>query len=272
MIKKIIVYGFLIFITYVGLKYYSAYTLAIKLPSCADMQKFKQFDSSEKNSIKREDYLLMAKTYRCLETKQNFLEKWYFSFPKEWSNPSRQYVDPPFTEAELNANTTAIDADIKKDGQHLARIFSSDFVSETTQMLPDANFTVSDSEERKISVQHTIVAVKKLIENLRNFNPDSTEVMILKTRLVYSLDQLKLAYEDGLGLYEKASVSMAEGEALLAKPQSELKLHRDELLRLKYEMNDYELKFRSIQLKVSEIEKDLTQAADELNRLLQVNQ
>ncbi len=268
MIKKIVIYGLMIFLVYQGLSYYTADATAKKLSSCTNIQKYQQLD---KNSVPtREKLLFSAKAWRCVKLKQNFVEAFFFKVPEPWTNPSRQYVDPPFTEEELNEEVTVVDIVVKKDIQNFAKIFPSNVVNDITQQIPNVSLTASESDEVKREVQNKSAILKKLIDNLRDFKPESAEVMVLKTQLAYSLDQLKITYEEGFQVYADASKCMAEVDALLAKPKSELQLHRDDLLKFQSEMNHVELKFRGIQTREKQIEKDLIKVADEIDSLIRV--
>ena len=270
MIKKLVVYGLLIFLVYQGLSYYTSYTTAMKLKTCTDMQGYESVKLNAKSQ--RDKLLFSTKAWRCVSQKQTFIEKIMYKLPEQWINPSREYVSPPFTADELAEVVKVVDVVVKKDLANLVNIFSSDVVSELTLKPSNFSMTDSDGEKSEREIHHKLVALKQLIGSLRDFQPDSTEVMLLKTRLAYSLDQLKMICEDGLQVYVDASKSIVAVDILLSKPKSELQLHRDELLKLKSEMNHFEHKFKGIQAREEQAAKDLIKVADEIDSLIRENQ
>lgn len=267
MIKRMLIYAVLIFVSYQGLSYYVAYTTVAKLSSCTDIEKYRLLDKS--SVATREKLLFSAKAWRCVKLKQNFIEAFFYKVPESWTNPSRHYVDPSFTEEELKEEVAVVDAIVKNDLKRFVKIFSKDVLDEITLQI--TNIKLTESDKTKSELQNKSVALKKLIGNLRDFEPDSTEVMILKTQLAYSLDQLKITYEDGLQIYADASKSIVEADALLSKPKSELQLHRADLLKLKSEMNNFDLKFRALQAREELIAKDLISVADKIDGLIRAN-
>lgn len=269
MTKKILIYGVLIFLAYKGLSYYTGYTTLQKLASCPATQEVLRLKDS--SATLREKLLPTTKAFRCAKQQQNFVEALFFKIPEEALNPSREVVDPPFTEEELKEKVVVFDVTVKKDLENFVKIFSIDRMKSIT--LQRSNLSIAASENEKIisEFQNKSTALKGLIGHLREFHPESTEVSALKIQLVYLLDQLNLTYIEGLGVYTEASKYMDEGEVLLAKSKSELQLHRDELLRLKSKMNEFELKLRGILAREAQISRDLIQVADKIDDLIIAN-
>lgn len=265
-IKKVLIYGVLIFLAYKGLSYYTGYTTLKKLANCPATQEVLRLKDT--SATLREKLLPTTKAFRCAKQKQNFVEALFFKIPEEALNPSREVVDPPFTEVELKEKVVVFDVAVKKDLENFVKIFSIGRVKDITLQRSNVSITASENEKIISEFQNKSAALKELISNLREFRPESTEVASLKTQLAYSLDQLNQTYIEGLRVYTEASKYMAEGEALLAKPKSELQSRRDELLRLKSKMNEFELKFRGVQTKEVQITKDLIQIADEIDSLI----
>lgn len=76
MIKKLIVYGVIVFAVYQGASLYTTYTLAEKVSVCGVRYGMPQ--NIEKSELTRKDFLASAKTWRCVKRNQNSLETLFF--------------------------------------------------------------------------------------------------------------------------------------------------------------------------------------------------
>ena len=94
------IFAFLAYLIFKATIYYIFYTNSKKLASCSTASNAAQ---AKDRAVKtREDLLASTKAWRCLKQKQNFAESFFFDIREGWLNPSIEYVNPPFTEAELN--------------------------------------------------------------------------------------------------------------------------------------------------------------------------
>ena len=96
--KKILIFAFLAFLAYKASTYYFFYTSSKKLASCPTASKAAQ--AKERVIKTREDLLASTKAWHCLKLKQNFAEAHFMKIHEGWLNPSIEYVNPPFTEAD----------------------------------------------------------------------------------------------------------------------------------------------------------------------------
>jgi hypothetical protein len=187
----------------------------------------------------REDILASTKGWRCLREKQNFAEAHFFKIPDAWLNPSIEYVNPPFTEDELNQEDAVADEAMKRDLQEFRKIYSEQFVKNN---ISNINLATADAPE--VGYQRINKSLKLQISKLREFKPESTKIASLKTQLAYSLSQLEQSNSESIKLLNESSKIMALSNMLLTKPKEEIRAHKEELLLNQKELNTilYQLK------------------------------
>ncbi len=266
MIKKILIFAFLAFLAYKASTYYFFYTSAKKTTDCPTAKIVIQLEKSAKYT--REELLASTKAWRCLKLKQNFAEAYFFKIPDSWLNPSIEYVNPPFTEAELNPEVTLVDGAIKRDLYEFSKIFSKEVLKEITAESPDVN--IAKVEEVESHFQRKMDALKVVVAKLREFRPDSIKITTLKTQLAYSLSQFQQNISEGMKIYAYSNQKIAEGEVLLSMPKEQLKLHREELLSLKFEMDTLSAKIEQAQTREVQLAKELVKIADEIDELISI--
>lgn len=266
MIKKLLIYGLLIFLGYKGLSYYTVYTSSVKLMTCLSRQEIESIKNGAKSQ--RENLLISTKGWRCVNLKQNFIEKLFFKVPDQWINPSRTFVDPPFTEEELGIEPHAVNVEIKKDLQAFVAILSTDEVKNITALPADINW--AEIEQLKHDYEARSASLKNLIGKLRALKPDSIKVFELKTQFAYLLDQLRITNDEEIQLFTSAAQKMAESDVLLLKPKSEIRIHRAELLNLQSDFNLIVVKLQALQAKEGALAKDLVKTVDEIEHLGQL--
>lgn len=263
MIKKILIFTFLAFLAYKASTYYFFYTSSKKLASCPSASKAAQ--AKELAKYTREELLASTKAWRCLKLKQNFAEAYFFKMPDSWLNPSMEYVNPPFTEAELNSEVTLVDGAIKRDLQEFRKIFSDKFVEDFI-----ANIKLAKADAPETGYQRINESLKVLIPELREFKPESTKFASLKTQLAYSLSQVKQNNTDAINLHNKANFIMGSSEVLLAKSKEEIRQHKQELLRNQSELDTLVFQLENNVRKQEDLGKELLKTSDEIDALYKI--
>jgi hypothetical protein len=260
MIKKILISTFLAFVVYKASAYYFSYTSSTKLASCPTASNATQ---AKERAIKtREDLLASTKAWRCLKQKQNFAEAHFFKIHEGWLNPSIEYVNPPFTEAELNPKVTLTDEALKRDLIAFKAIYSQEFMK---QYLANMRLAHSGSPEK--GYQRVNDSLQVLIAKLRDFKPESTKFGTLKTQLAYSLNQVKQNNTDAISLNNKANLIIASSDTLLAKPKEEIRQRKNELLRNQSELDSLVFQLQSNVSKQEELGNELIKTSDEIDVL-----
>lgn len=266
MIKKILIFAFLAFLAFLAYKassYYFFYTSTKKLASCTTASKAAQ---AKERAIKtREDLLASTKAWHCLKLKQNFAEAHFMKIHEGWLNPSIEYVNPPFTEAELNSEVTFADEAMKRDLIAFKGIYSQEFVKEQL-----ANMSLAQSDTPEKGYQRINDSLQVLIPKLRNFKPESAKMNTLKTQLAYSLSQVKQNNTDAINLHNKANFVMGSSKVLLAKSKEEIRQHKVELLRNQSELDKLVFQLQSNISKQEELNKALIKTSDEIDALYKI--
>jgi hypothetical protein len=246
MIKKIIIFSLLAFLSYKGLGYYFVYSSSKKLITCPTVSKVMQ-----------------------LKEKQNFAEAHFFKIPDAWLNPSIEYVNPPFTEDELNQEVVVIDEAMKRDLLAFRSIFSAEILEELELSSPDIKTAKTEEVERHY--QRKITILKELISKLREFKPDSIKMTTLKTQMAYSLSLIVQNTSEAIKLTNYTNKQIAKGDSLLSLPKDQLKLHREELIRISSEMDILYAKLQDTIVKDEQYAKEIRKTADEINELARIH-
>ncbi len=260
MIKKIVVIGLLAFVSYKSLSYYFFYTSSKKLASCPTAGG--QAQAKEHAQKTREDLLASTKAWRCLKQKQNFAEAFFFKIHDGWLNPSVEYVNPPFTEAELNSEISSIDEAIKKDLIAFRNIYSEAFLKDYL-----ANINLAKSDAPEIGYRRINDSLELMIPKLMEFKPESTKFATLKTQLAYSLSQVQLNNSEVIKLIDEANKKIARGDALLTKPKAEIRLHKQDILDIQKELDTFAFQLESTMRKQEELNKEILKTSDEIDML-----
>ena len=260
MIKKVLIFMFLIFVAYKASTYYFFYTSAKKLANCPTASQAAQ---AKARTIKtREDLLAGTKAWRCLKLNQNFAEAHFMQIHEGWLNPSIEYVNPPFTAAELNPEVTFADEVMKRDLNAFKSIYSQEFFKE---QLANMNLAHSDAPEK--GYQRINDSLQLLIPKLKDFKPESAKFATLKTQLGYLLNQVQLNNSEALNLFTEANIIITSSDVLLAKPKEEIRQHKKELLKNQSELDQFVHQLKSNVSKQEVLSKDLLKTSDEIDAL-----
>ncbi len=266
MIKKILIYGIVVFVVYKGLSFYTTYTTAEKALNCGGQ--FGLLQGVKKPERTREQYLLSAKAWRCVKRDQNIVEALFFKIPDTWINPPRPYVDPPFTPEEL-ADGSGIDRSIQKDLRALAIVYEDESGSLNRIMS-----LLATSDKNKLGTQEIGQRYGEVSGELRSIaarfstaHPSTRQVDEPHQELIGSLNQIASDGQELGSLFVSINKDLEETDSILALPKSEIAENRGKLLEIRDRLTRAEARLH-MKLKILEKNRDNALAAlDKLEAL-----
>lgn len=263
LIKRIVVYGVMVFVVYLGARFYTTYTLAEKVSVCGARYGIPQH--LDKSALTRKDFLASAKSWRCVKRDQNFLEALFFKIPDSWIDPPRPYVDPPFAVEELT-DDVVVDQNISEDIRALAKSYEgeSDRFNRIMGLLVASDKTKLGTREvgqryGEVSVELTSIAARLSRVQPRTREVDELHQIFLKSikRIASDGHEIKL-------LFISTSRDLEEGDAILALPKNALAENKSRLLDLRNRLMWAE---GEIQTKLDSLEQSKKTAMRALNGL-----
>ena len=85
MIKKLIIYSVLVFLTYQGISLYMAYRVMQQVASCGDPAVFDAMEKNNTPTLERLQYA--AKGWACVKAQQTVFDAMYFKIQDSWLHP-----------------------------------------------------------------------------------------------------------------------------------------------------------------------------------------
>ncbi len=257
-------YGVMILVTYKGLSLYTMHTITDKVSNCGGQ--FKLMQGIEEPTLTREQLLLSAKVWRCVKQDQNFLEALFFKIPDTWINPSRPYVDPPFTSKEL-ADDVVPDGDIQKDIRALARAYENELgrLDQIMKLLASNNqrkFSTVDQRYGQVSEELELLA-KKLSQS----HPNTKQVDKLHKEFVSSLKRIASNGQEIKQLLISINRDLDEVDAILASPKHVITENRSRLLNIQNRLTQAETEIQNKLITLKRSEKNAMEALDRLEAL-----
>ena len=267
MVKKLLIYGFMLFVAYQALSYYTAYSTSQKLLTCVDIKKFNDLRAS--SATMREKLLASTKGWHCVENKQNYLEALFYKIPKEWTDPSLKFVDPPFTEEELSGEVV-INTQTKDDLAILQKNFSQSTVNFSKTLY---NITSKVGTNAEISNEYllNIKNLNTLIVNLEMLKFKTSEVSNLHQKLIKSLHSTKSDLSKMHETFHLSTKLMERSEAILSLPKSQIIAHKSELLEMNANLGSYAVKLENENKNLEEHTKESDVIVDEIDLLARKN-
>lgn len=266
MIKKILIYGVLIFVAYKGLEFYTTYTLAEKVSSCGGQ--FGLLNGVEKSELTREKFLASAKAWRCVKRDLNFLEALFFKIPDTWINPSRPYVDPPFTAEEL-ADDSVSDKNISEDVKALAKFYEgeSDRFNRIRGLLVASDKTKLGTLEISQRYGEVSEELRSIAARLSGFHPKTKQVDELHQTFINSLRRFASDGQEIKLLFISVNRDLEEGDAILALPKSAIAENKSRLLDIRDRLKRAEMEIQNKLERLKQNEKTAMQTLDGLETL-----
>jgi hypothetical protein len=266
LIKKILIYGALIFAVYKGLGFYTAYTIAEKASACGG--RFGLLEGLKESELSREKFLAGAKAWRCVKRDMNFLEGLFFKIPDAWINPPRQYVDPPFTVEEL-ADDFVADKNIADDISVLAKAYEGEInrFDRIKGLLAVSDKTKLRTEQVSQRYGEASEELGSIIGKLSEHHPNTRQVNELHQAFI---DALKRMTSDGRKLsviFNSVNSDLEEGETILALSKNEIAENRSRLLNIRDHLARAETEIQNKLDSLKQNEKAAMEALDGLEAL-----
>lgn len=270
MIKKLIIYGVIVFAVYQGASLYTTYTFAEKVSVCGARYGMPQH--IEKSELTRKDFLASAKTWRCVKRDQNFLEALFFKVSDTWINPPRPYVDPPFSPEEL-ADDFVVDEEIRKDLQLLANAYEDE-----RGRLMKLMDLATESGGRKLDRQAIDRKYGKTSEGLRlvaarfsGVRLQTRQVNALNGEIVTSLKQIASDGQEIGSLLISVNSDLEQSESILAMPKSAIADNRVKLLQIRDRLTRAEARLKTMFVTLEQDRDNAMRAIDALDALARMH-
>lgn len=251
---------------YKGLGFYTAYTIAEKASACGG--RFGLLEGVKEAELSREKFLAGAKAWRCVKRDMNFLEGLFFKIPDAWINPSRQYVDPPFTVDEL-ADDFVADKNIADDIRKLAKAYEGeiDRFDRIKGLLVASDRTKLRMEQISQRYGEASEELDSILDKLSQQHPNTSQVNALHQAFV---DALKRIASDGKRLtvlFSAVNSDLGEADSVLALPKNEIAENRSRLLNIRDRLARSEMEIQNKLDSLKQNEKDAMEALDGLEEL-----
>ena len=267
MIKKLLIYSFMLFVAYKGLSYYTTYSASQKLLTCVDTRKLNDLKAS--SAPMREKLLVSTKGWRCVKKKQNYLEALFYKIPKEWTDPPLKFVDPPFTEEELGGEVV-INTEIKDDLAILQKSFSQSTVN-FSKTLHNITSKVGTNIEISNEFLLNIKNLNTLIVNLEMLKFKTSEVSELHQKLIKSFYNTNSDLSVMHKTYQLSTELMDRSDVILALPKPQIVAHKSELLEMHAKLDSYAAKLEIQNNNLQNHTKESDVILDEIDLLARKN-
>lgn len=245
MIKKLVIYGVIAFAAYQGASMYTTYSLASKVSTCG--ARYGMLQDVDRSKLTRNDFLISAKTWRCVKREQNVLEALFFRVPDGWINPTRPYVDPPFSPEEL-ADGLVIDEDIQKDLQALAKAYEGERarLNKISGLLNASGGGKVDTEDIDRRYARTSEEFRLVASKLSELQLRTREVETLHREVVDSMNRIGSSGQELKSLHVSAKEDLAEVESILALPKNAIAEHRVRLFTIRDRLTRTEIRLQNV--------------------------